>query len=138
MGEASSISHLFLYGTLLPELRVPEAPAVADRVRRVGEATLPGRLLDLGRYPGLVRPACEGDVVRGRVYALLDASALDELDRYEDAYPDAPDRGLFVREAATATLDAGDSRTCWVYCYNGPVDERPVVPSGSWVTHRGG
>ena len=45
------MTHLFIYGTLMPGLRLE---AEMHGARFVGEAQVPGRLVDVGRYPGLL------------------------------------------------------------------------------------
>jgi len=67
---------LFVYGTLMQGL--PLHHLIAGRCEFVGEGTVTGRLLDLGRYPGAV-PERPGNV-RGEVYRLLDPHLLASLD----------------------------------------------------------
>jgi gamma-glutamylcyclotransferase (GGCT)/AIG2-like uncharacterized protein YtfP len=112
---------LFIYGTLHPR-RAPWAIApVARRLRPIGLATVRGRLVDLGEYPGLLlgdaagAEACE---VAGEIFEVPDASSLGELDAYEDFRPGNPNASLFLRMVATATLRDGSAQTCWVYAYN--------------------
>ena len=58
---------LFIYGTLMPGLRLE---AEMHGARFVGPAHIAGRLIDVGRYPGLL----QGDgQVTGEVYEVDDA-----------------------------------------------------------------
>jgi gamma-glutamylcyclotransferase (GGCT)/AIG2-like uncharacterized protein YtfP len=112
---------LFVYGTLHPS-RAPAgiAPTVA-LLKPLGPATLRGRLLNLGAYPGLILPG--SDEIPGELFALPDDPALRArvwaaLDAYEDFRPDAPDSSLFTRALTRVTLPDGDSQTAWVYLFN--------------------
>src|SRR5687768_15321910 len=69
---------LFTYGTLMRGYGLHHV--LGPRAERLGTATARGRLLDLGRYPGVV----EGrGWVRGEVYRLRDPQVLAAVDRAE-------------------------------------------------------
>jgi gamma-glutamylcyclotransferase (GGCT)/AIG2-like uncharacterized protein YtfP len=134
---------LFVYGTLMPGCAPLALRPVLDRAAVVGGATAPGRLYDLGRYPGLVDAASD-ERVRGVVLRLPDeggAALLSHLDAYEGYVASQPDRSLFVRVAIDATLcghaDAagGAVLRCWVWRYNRPVGNAAPVPAGDWLEH---
>ena len=46
--------HLFVYGTLLSTGGHPNGARLQREARLIGEASLPGRLYRIERYPGLV------------------------------------------------------------------------------------
>jgi gamma-glutamylcyclotransferase (GGCT)/AIG2-like uncharacterized protein YtfP len=86
-----------------------------------GEGTVRGRLVDLGRYPGLV----PGDGrVRGEIYRLDDAELLPVLDR-EEGYN-------FVRQRTIVTLASGRRARAWTYRYRGPRERAVPVPHGDY------
>jgi gamma-glutamylcyclotransferase (GGCT)/AIG2-like uncharacterized protein YtfP len=87
----------------------------------VGEGTVAGRLLDLGRYPALVAGAGR---VTGEVYRLDDPELLPVLDR-EEGYN-------FVRSIAIVTLARGRRARAWVYRYRGPRERAVPVPHGDY------
>jgi gamma-glutamylcyclotransferase (GGCT)/AIG2-like uncharacterized protein YtfP len=97
-------------------------------------ATLPGRLLDLGAYPGALpapddapaEPAIVGELVA------VPHERVGELDRYEGYAPGDPGRSLFVRERARATVAGGERVACWVYRWAGDVAAREVQ-GGDWL-----
>ena len=80
-----------------------------------------GRLLDLGRYPGLVAGA---GAVQGEVYRLDDPQLLPVLDR-EEGYN-------FVRRRALVTLADGRRARAWIYHYRGPRERAVPVPHGDY------
>ena len=87
----------------------------------LGEASAPGRLLDLGRYPALVAGAGR---VRGELYRLDDLELLPVLDR-EEGYN-------FGRSTTTVTLASGRRLRAWVYRYRGPRERAVPIPHGDY------
>jgi gamma-glutamylcyclotransferase (GGCT)/AIG2-like uncharacterized protein YtfP len=124
---------LFIYGTLHPDRAPAAIAASARRLKRVGAATIQGRLLDLGEYPGVILsadPFAGGDdtgSVQGELFALPAGDeaeeVLERLDAYEDFRPGDVEGSLFLRQLTVAVLSPGGPAggaevTCWVYTYN--------------------
>ena len=110
---------LFAYGTLMRGYGLHAV--LARRATAVGEGTARGRLLDLGRYPGLVEGAGR---VRGEVYRLDDAELLPVLDR-EEGYN-------FVRRRAIVSLAGGRRVRAWLYRYRGPRERSTPIHDGDY------
>lgn len=126
---------LVLYGTLMRGLRPPAAPRVLERLGYLGPCRLPGRLLDFGRFPGLV-PG-HGEVL-GELYELPGPEPLDalvDLDAYESCDPHDPEHSLYVRQLVALTTPSLDA---WVYVYNGATRGAGEVPDGDWRAHVAG
>src|SRR5438045_1002594 len=112
--------YLFVYGTLLREIGHPMAEFLARQGRFVGPAKMPGRLYDLGPYPGMREPHIADDWVHGELYELHDAAATFEtLDRYESL---GVEPAAFVRQRGIATLLSSNVVETWVYRYQGPMN----------------
>jgi len=112
---------LFIYGTLHPDRAPREIAAVARQLKPLGPATIRGRILDLGEYPGLVLADAndsQPQIVPGELFAVPDLATLAELDRYEDFRANDPEASLFLRVEALAILTDGSRLPCWVYVYN--------------------
>jgi gamma-glutamylcyclotransferase (GGCT)/AIG2-like uncharacterized protein YtfP len=111
---------LFLYGTLLPGLAPRSLVTAVARLRPLGPATVPGRLYDLGPYPGLV-PDVSGETrVTGELFAVPDEELLQVFDEYEGT--------RFRRVPTTATRPGGETLACWVYEYAADVSgAKPIV-----------
>ncbi len=125
--------YLFVYGSLRRDSAHPMAALLAARARLVGAARAPGRLYDLGEYPGMTAPAAADEWVRGDVYELTDAEGLlRTLDRYEGCDPDEPEGALFARLPTAATFDDGSTLTTWAYFYGGPLEGARPIPSGDY------
>jgi gamma-glutamylcyclotransferase (GGCT)/AIG2-like uncharacterized protein YtfP len=123
---------LFVYGTLRRRCRHPMARQLAQQARFVGEATVAGRLYDLGRYPGLLEAST--DRVHGDVYDLGDdPAALRDLDAYEN--DESPRPAYFERQLARVLLQDGRECEAWVYWFRGPVREEQRIASGRYETN---
>jgi gamma-glutamylcyclotransferase (GGCT)/AIG2-like uncharacterized protein YtfP len=94
---------------------------LARRATFLGEGTVAGRLLDLGRYPGLIEGAGR---VKGELYRLDDPELLPVLDRKEGYN--------FVRSIVIVTLTRGRRARAWVYRYRGPRERAVPVPHGDY------
>lgn len=97
---------------------------------------MPGRLYDLGEFPGMKDPASPGEQVRGEVYE-LDEALLLRLDEYEGCGPADPQPSAFARCRRMARLEGGEHLEVWVYLYQPEVDEERRIPWGDYLD-RGG
>jgi gamma-glutamylcyclotransferase (GGCT)/AIG2-like uncharacterized protein YtfP len=95
--------------------------ALAAGATLVAPGTVRGRLLDLGRYPGLVSGAGS---VRGELYRVHRPELLGRLDR-EEGYN-------FERRRARVVLRDGRRVRAWIYRYRGPRDRATPIPTGDW------
>jgi gamma-glutamylcyclotransferase (GGCT)/AIG2-like uncharacterized protein YtfP len=116
---------LFIYGTLMPGLRLE---AEMHGARFMGLAQVPGRLVDVGRYPGLLR----GDgSVSGEVYEVDDAH-LARLDGVEDMVPGDRVASQYWREEVTVLGGPLQGLRVQTYVYNRPVDGCTPIPHGDY------
>ena len=129
--------HLFVYGTLSPQHAPPEIRATVRRLRPVGQASVRGRLYDLGEYPGAILSKNSRTVIRGEVFELPgDKSTLSSLDDYEGFEPNKQASSLFLRRAWPVTMDDGKRLQCWVYVYNGTMKDAQPLRSGRYSRRR--
>ena len=113
--DAASGALLFVYGTLRKGF---PSHQILQRLhaRLLGRGHVRGRLFDLGKYPGAVENADEGEFVSGEVYRLPRAAmALRVLDRYEGFDPLKPQFNEFVRKETIVTLKRGREIRAWIY-----------------------
>ena len=116
---------LFIYGTLMPGLRLE---AQMQGARFLGLAQVPGRLVDVGRYPGLL-PG-EG-AVSGEVYEVDDAH-LARLDEVEDTVPGDRAASQYWREEVTVFSGPLQGERVQTYVYNRPTDGCTPIPHGDY------
>ena len=116
---------LFIYGTLMPGLRLQ---AEMHGAERLGPARVPGRLVDVGRYPGLLH----GDgLVTGEVYRVNDAQ-LARLDAVEDMVAGDRAASQYWRERVQVRDGALAGQQVWTYVYNRPVDGLTPIAHGDY------
>lgn len=103
---------LYVYGTLMT--------GNTERVQ------VPGRLYDLGWYPGakISTPEC-GTSFLAEIREITDAQ-LKSFDRYEGYYENSPAASLYIRKPY---LDG------WIYEYNRTPSEDRFIESGDWLAH---
>jgi gamma-glutamylcyclotransferase (GGCT)/AIG2-like uncharacterized protein YtfP len=126
MGDETTL--LFVYGTLRPMLAAGEHARLVHDLEIVGAATVPGVLLDLGDYPGLVAGA---GLVHGDLLRVTDPATLAALDAYEEC--DGPEP-LFRRERISAHLSDGTDVEAWAYRY-ARSPRGLVIAGGDYAAH---
>jgi gamma-glutamylcyclotransferase (GGCT)/AIG2-like uncharacterized protein YtfP len=131
-------SLLFAYGTLRAFVDIPMARRLRRSARYLGAARAPGRLYDLGPYPGLTAPRRHSEWGQGDLYELHRPRALLRvLDRYE-AGAAGRERPRFVRVRAVVILANGRRRFAWLYLYRPPVRAQTLIRCGDYRRHLGG
>jgi gamma-glutamylcyclotransferase (GGCT)/AIG2-like uncharacterized protein YtfP len=127
-------SLLFVYGTLRPFVTIPMARWLTRVARHVGVARTPGRLYDLGPYPGLRAARRRGEWVVGDLYRLATPRAtLQILDRYEAGV--GRKRPRFVRAQCTVERGGGRRHVAWLYVYQPSVLSRMRIAHGDYGRH---
>ena len=129
--------NLFVYGTLRRDPQHELFRLLARHARFLGDATVQGRLYDLGNYPGWV-PSENGRVL-GEVYA-IDPSHWDlviaRLDEYEACTSSDPLPHEYRREVVPVTLSNGDSIAAWAYILNREPERSREIRSGDYLSWR--
>lgn len=126
------MDHLFVYGSLRSSQAPPKLRELLAPLVRLGRATTPGVLYDLGPYPGAVFGG--NSEIIGEVLELPDESRLlAALDEYEGFDADDPQGSLYLRVRRTVILADGRPLECWAYSYNGDFTGRPMISSGDYI-----
>jgi len=126
-----SITHLFVYGTLLPgDVRFHRLePFVVDGG---WSDAIEGRLFDTGQdFPAAIvdERAAPGGLVIGRTFPLLTTSILRALEVLDEV--EAVAGGSYRR----VTVMTRRGTTAWAYEY-GDGFELTAIESGDWLKHR--
>ena len=120
------IRHLFVYGTLRPNLAKPEQRRLIAGFTVAGPATVPGLLYDLGLYPALVTGP---GIVHGDLLVVPDDRHLVALDAYEECDGDDP---LYRREPTRATRADGTTVDAWAYFYQHSIASASTIAGGDY------
>lgn len=121
---------LFVYGSLMRGMSSNAKLAKLPGARRVGRGWIRGRLLDLEKYPGVVRSP------ESRVFGELwevarRPNVLRELDQYEGIFPEQRHHSLFERRRVRVHL--GESTlTAWAYFLVKRPKAAAVIQEGDW------
>ena len=118
--------HLFVYGTLRPQLAHGEAKTLIAELKIIGSATVQGKLYDFGAYPGVTH---EKGLVFGDLLLLSSDKQLRLLDAYEECNGSSP---LFIRSITTARISAGTSIAAWIYLFCGRAEPGVLIASGDY------
>lgn len=109
---------------------------LAAEGRRVGPAVVPGRLYDLGGYPGLVDATESTALVHGEVIRLVTpAATLAWLDAYEGVGADGEGEE-YRRVTRAVRLSEGAPIEAWLYLFIGRLKGLNEIESGSWAGKR--
>lgn len=132
--------YVFVYGTLRAGEINDLAQAAAQRrlpaARHVGPASVPGRLVDFGNWPGLI-PVEDGRRVRGDIFQVEPAlvALMDEIEEHEPGKP-----SCFVRREVAARLDS-PATAPELLCQYYPIDPAwrgaaVDIAADDWVVYR--
>jgi gamma-glutamylcyclotransferase (GGCT)/AIG2-like uncharacterized protein YtfP len=124
---------LFVYGSLRQGFQSEAYGYISRYFTLVGSAKVKGSLYDLGDYPAAL-PSDNERVIEGELYSVKNEDefgwAIEQIDDYEGLNVEAGETPLYRRDIARATLADGSKMDAWVYWYNGPVGDKPVIESG--------
>ena len=126
MSDEDPLLPIFIYGTLRKGCR---AHARMEDARFLGEAELPGKLLYVNKYPGLVE--AQHTQVKGEVYEVSEA-VRGRLDQYEGCFCTPPD---YLRLERTATKSDGKKLTVHTYVFQLLETASYEIPNGDWLAH---
>lgn len=130
---------VFVYGTLRKSTtqgahnKHPMHRALRAHADYVCDGHCPGKLYNIGHYPGL-RPDPSGQHrAQGEIYRIHNPQKLwPILDEYENFKPADPEHSDYLREKTTVTTDHHGDIVSWVYHYNLSVDGLTQIQSGDY------
>lgn len=130
--QPTAIRHVFVYGTLRKGESRHDVLRLPTLVGDATVATIRGRLVDLGDYPGLVNSDDPQDQVVGEIYEYEELSAiLSRLDMVEGFHGWNIEGSLYRRALITARFDA-EQVVAWAYYFSGAEENGQRIVSGDW------
>ena len=126
---------LFVYGSLMGGIQSPIANYLKSNSHFLGEGLVNGRLLDIGKYPGLVYQPTGKSKVVGHVFQLGNPKEmLPNLDYYECVGEGFAAPNEYRREIISVALR--DQRLdCWAYLYNNDTTNLKEIASGNYLEY---
>ncbi len=121
--------YVALYGSLMRDEDIDDRPDLTEHLTFVGEATLKGKLVDLGDYPGLIPGDGE---VHAEYHEVNDFEVFKAIDRFERYEATDPGGSLYVRHAVRMLQPKLDA---WIYVFNGDTSAAEPVAHGDWRRH---
>jgi len=128
---------LFVYGTLRRDPAHKLYHLLARHARFLGDASVRGRLYDLGSYPGMVL-SDQNDVVVGELYEIQTnwVDVIDQLDEYEGCASSDPLPHEYRREIVEALRPNGERIHAWAYVLNRDPQRLRRIESGDYLAWR--
>lgn len=127
--------YLFVYGTLMNNIQSTIADYLHQNSDFIGEGTFPGKLYDLGNYPGAVYDATAITRVHGHIFRLHDSAILlKRLDLYEGIYLSQPEKNEYRRELVPVNINH-ELLYCWAYLYNFSTDLLKEIDTGRYFDY---
>lgn len=122
--------NLFVYGTLRNVYDNPMAQLLRQNARLLGHGYVPGRLFNLGWYPGATYEPDSPHRVWGDVFALTNEDILSQLDEYEGISHHPDDE--YARREVPVQLGKDQVR-CQMYVFAKVDGQQEVIESGNYV-----
>lgn len=95
----------------------------------IGKGHFNGKLFRVEWYPGALYEPDVPTLVHGEIYHLNSLEILEELDEYEDVLQDEA-ASLYIRKVVPVRNTREAVVPCWVYLYNKPVADLPLIEGG--------
>lgn len=128
----SFTDYVFVYGTLMRNFLNPVADELAAMSQFVATATVPGKLFDIGDYPGAVFNPTDTSHISGEVLLVVDQRLWPLLDEYEGCTENDPMPHEYQRIVVDATLDTGATIKAKAYHYQWPTEKSVFIPNGNY------
>jgi gamma-glutamylcyclotransferase (GGCT)/AIG2-like uncharacterized protein YtfP len=126
---------LFVYGTLMENFGSKMATILKANSNFLGVGQLPGKLFDLGRYPGAVYEEKSSFFVQGHILELLEpAYLLPILDEYEGIGTHFQQPNEYKRRIVPIAYQ-DQILSCYCYLYNLPTENLVWIASGNYLEH---
>jgi gamma-glutamylcyclotransferase (GGCT)/AIG2-like uncharacterized protein YtfP len=126
------VYQLFVYGSLRSGFRSTAYEYISRFFTFVGDATVKGKLYNLGEYPAAI-PVEEDVFIKGELYTAKNQQefswAIGQLDDYEGMNVEAGEIPLYLRKVSAVYIN-DQVVDAWVYWYNGDITGKPVIESG--------
>lgn len=123
---------LFVYGTLLYHAENIMSEYLSQKSSFHGKGFIYGQIYKVDYYPGATYDPSSSHQVFGDIVQLKNPQQVFEvLDHYEGYNANSPETSLFIREIIPVQIQDKVIHA-WVYLFNRPTEEYPVIESGNY------
>jgi gamma-glutamylcyclotransferase (GGCT)/AIG2-like uncharacterized protein YtfP len=126
---------IFVYGSLMGGYWLAEELKTYQFLATLGNGYTRGKLYDFGDYPIAVPADDPNAFIYGELYEIVNPEALQMIDEAEGCIGEEPRDYLFRREMVEVTMSNGTTTLAWIYFYNQPFGEAPLIESGNYKLH---
>ncbi|GAB5408119.1 MAG: gamma-glutamylcyclotransferase [Balneolaceae bacterium] len=130
--------YIFVYGLLKSMYHNDPAKFVRKNCSFIGEASIPGKLFDLGTYPGAIYDEKSSSKVHGEIFQIIknETELTHFLDEFEGVGSHFKQPNEYVRvsipvKTATSIIEAS------TYLYNWNLEGLKVIDSGRYENEKG-
>lgn len=86
-------------------------------------------------FPGVIPSSSKKDIVIGDVYSIKNSKMLlPILDAYEE-YHEGDSNSLYIRKKEKIGMNTGKELVAWIYIYNFPINNLPLIQSGDFLNY---
>jgi gamma-glutamylcyclotransferase (GGCT)/AIG2-like uncharacterized protein YtfP len=132
-----SVNQIFVYGSLRSGFHAPAFEYISRYFTLRTPAKVKGLLYDMGEYPAAI-PTNDNFYIVGELYAIKHPEefswAMEQLDAYEGINSE-PEDGMSFRRDLVTVYTPTDTTTAWVYWFNEPIVEKPIISSGDVLAY---
>ncbi len=134
----TAVHQIFVYGSLRSGFNSSAYEYISRYFQLVAPAKVRGLLFDMGEYPAAL-PTTEDHFIIGELYAIKEeeefAWALEQLDEYEGINESAEESTVSYRRALVEVITEAGNTTAWIYWFNSPVQNKPIIASGNVLAY---
>ncbi len=125
--------YIFVYGLLKSMYDNEAARFIREHCTLIGEGSIPGRLFDLGTYPGVVYEAEAATYVTGEVFKITSnkEGLTKYLDEFEECGPQFEQPNEYRKEVVPVSVE-GVIFQASSYIYNRNLDGLKLIESGNY------
>jgi gamma-glutamylcyclotransferase (GGCT)/AIG2-like uncharacterized protein YtfP len=132
------VFQIFVYGSLRSGFHAPAFEYISRYFDLISDARAKGYLYDMGEFPAAV-PTEEDVYLVGELYRIKQEEefswAMEQLDAYEGIHSEPEEGAIPYRRALTTVFTPAGNTTAWIYWFNEPIGNQPIIASGDMLEY---
>jgi gamma-glutamylcyclotransferase (GGCT)/AIG2-like uncharacterized protein YtfP len=132
------IFQIFVYGSLRSGFHAPAFEYISRYFNLVCNARVKGYLYDMGKFPAAIPTEDEAYLI-GELYQIKHEEefnwAIEQLDAYEGIHSEPEEAAIPYRRNVTTVVTPDGNTTAWIYWFNEPIGNQPIIESGDMLEY---